>query len=67
MRYLFYFVVFFIIGIVIGIIFHNNKVKAYIVIIIITTVWGFIWKYWAIATFIELIIGYSIAELDNKE
>jgi len=51
MDYLFY---------VIGVIFPDDEGKAYLSIIIITIVWAFIWGLWAIAAFIELVIGYSV-------
>jgi len=55
-----FFILFVLIGFVIGII-QNNFDSAIGIIIIISVLWLFIFGAWAIATFIELILGYSLA------
>jgi hypothetical protein len=51
---------FFILFVLIGII-QNNFDSAIGPIIIISVLWLFIFGVWAIATFIELLLGYSLA------
>ena len=50
-----------IIGFIVGII-QKNKDIAIGIIIIISVLWLFIYVIWAIATFIELILGYALAK-----
>lgn len=62
MVYLFYIIIFIVVGIIIGLIFRNEEEKAYTAIIVITIGWAFVWGIWAIAAFIELAIGFAIAQ-----
>ena len=55
-----FFILFVLIGFIIGII-QNNFDSAIGLIIIISVLWLFIFGVWAIATFIELLLGYSLA------
>jgi uncharacterized membrane protein YcaP (DUF421 family) len=56
---LFYAIVFIALGAVVGL-FIKNQENAMITIIGITIVWALAWGPWAIAAFIELMIGYAI-------
>lgn len=62
MIYLFYIVVFVIVGMIIGLIFLYDDSKAYSVIIGLSILWSFVMGPWGIAAFIEMVIGYSIVE-----
>jgi hypothetical protein len=53
-------IVFIIIGFIIGIVIKNNNI-AMGAIIIMSILWAFAMGPWAIATFIELLLGYSLA------
>ena len=63
---LFYFVVFCAIGFVIGLTVKNIKV-AVAAIVILSLCWALVYGPWALATFIELMIGYSVAKVVQKE
>ena len=56
---LFYAFVFISLGAVLGL-FIKNKQNALVAIVAISVVWGIIWGPWAIATLIELLIGYAL-------
>lgn len=56
-----YIVVFIIIGYFIGAIYQFEEGKAWTSIIVISVLWAFVMGPFAIATFIELVIGYKIA------
>jgi len=53
-------IVFMIIGFIIGVVIKNNN-TAVGAIVVISILWAFAMGPWAIATFIELLIGYSLA------
>jgi len=55
-----FFILFILIGFTIGIL-QKNFDSAIGVIIVISVLWLFIFGAWAIATFIELLLGYSLA------
>lgn len=63
---LFYFVIFCIIGFVIGILLKNFKI-AITIIVIITLGWALKFGPWALATFVELMLGYGVAKFIAKE
>ena len=54
-----YFIMFFFIGFIIGFIIYDDSV-AIGSIVVISVLWGFIMGPWAIATFIELLLGYGV-------
>ena len=58
---LFFIVVFCIIGFVIGIVLNNSKI-AMTVIGVITIGWAFAFGPWALATLIELMVGYAVGK-----
>jgi len=58
---LMYFIVFFVVGFFVGVIIEEEKV-AMMLIIALSGLWAFIFGPWAIATFIELLIGYGLAK-----
>jgi len=60
--YLFYIIIFIVVGIIIRLIFEYDEGKAYSTIIIITIIWAFIWGPFAIAALIEMMIGYAIMD-----
>ena len=62
----FYFILFCIMGFVIGIIIRNIKL-ALGIIIVITLGWTFAYGPWALATFFELALGFAIARIIVKE
>ena len=58
---LFYTIVFVIIGFAIGA-FIKDPRSAIIAIVAISVVWALVWGPWAFAAFIELLVGYYIAQ-----
>lgn len=62
----FYFIVFCIIGFVIGSMQKNPK-NAMGIIVAVTICWALAWGPWAVATFVELMIGYALAKIIIKE
>lgn len=58
---LFFAVVFVILGLIIGSMLKEESV-AITSILVITVIWAFVYGPWAIATLIELIVGYSLAK-----
>ncbi len=52
-------IIFIIIGLILGVIIEDAN-KAIVAIIIISILWAFVFGPWAIATFIELLIGYNL-------
>jgi hypothetical protein len=63
---LFYFVIFCIIGSFIGFILKDFKI-AMVVIVAISICWAFVFGPWALATFIELMVGYAVGKIIKKE
>ena len=55
-----FFILFVIIGFIIGAI-QKNEDSAIGIIILIIVIWLFIYGIWAVATFVELILGYTLA------
>ncbi|MEA2016814.1 MAG: hypothetical protein U9N59_00070 [Campylobacterota bacterium] len=55
-----YFIIFLIVGMILGYLFDEQQ--AIIVIVIISILWLFIHGAWAVATFVELLIGYSVSK-----
>lgn len=62
----FYFIIFFILGIILGIVVKNHKI-ALGVIGAITLCWAFVYGAWALATFLELMLGFGVARVIQKE
>ena len=62
----FYFVIFCAIGFVIGVLLKNFKV-AMAVIVVIALLWALPFGSWALATFVELMLGYVVAKVVVKE
>ena len=60
-----FFIIFLIVGFIIGVVVEDNS-KAIIVILTISIVWIFIYGAWAIATLIELLLGYSLTKKFSK-
>lgn len=58
---LFFAIVFVILGLMIGSLLKEESV-AITSILVITVIWAFVYGPWAIATFIELIVGYGFAK-----
>jgi LytS/YehU family sensor histidine kinase len=58
---LFYFVIFLIIGFVIGAVIKDSA-KAMTAIIVVSLLWGLVFGPWALAAFVELMIGYALAK-----
>jgi hypothetical protein len=56
-----FFIMFVVVGFLLGFIFNDNPSTAITIIVITTIVWAFIWGAWAIATFFELLLGYAVA------
>lgn len=56
-----FFILFVIIGFIIGVI-QKNEDSAIGIIIFIAVIWLFIYGVWAVATFVELILGYILAK-----
>ncbi len=63
---LFYFIIFCIVGFILGIVINNIKVVLGIVAAI-TLCWTFAYGPWALATFIELMLGVAVAKIVMKE
>ena len=63
---IFYFVIFCVAGFIIGILLKNFKV-AMLVIALISLCWAFVYGPWALATFVELMVGYAVAKVVAKE
>ena len=64
-----FFIVFTIAGFIIGIVSDSNS-NAMAIILVISILWLFAFGAWAIATFIELFLGYTLAKkylTTNKE
>lgn len=59
-----FFIMFFIVGVVLGIILEEKQ--GIIAIIIISILWMFVYGPWAIATFIELLLGFFLVKKLNK-
>jgi predicted Co/Zn/Cd cation transporter (cation efflux family) len=57
---LYYITIFIVIGFLIGMATSENEDNAFQIIIFITLAWAFVFGWWAVASFVELIIGYSI-------
>ncbi|MGI2185115.1 hypothetical protein [Shewanella oncorhynchi] len=58
---LFYTIVFVIIGFALGAFIKDSR-SAIIAIVAISVVWALVWGPWAVAAFIELLVGYYIAK-----
>lgn len=56
---LFYAVIFLALGAALGV-FIKNQQNALVSIVGISVIWGLVWGPWAIATFIELLVGYAL-------
>lgn len=56
---------FLIVGMILGYVIEEQK-SAFIVILIISVLWAFIFGFWAFATFIELLLGYGLANKIKK-
>lgn len=63
---LFYFIIFCIIGFVLGVVIKNIKIALGIVAAI-TLCWTFAYGPWALATFFELILGVAVGRVVMKE
>ncbi|MCG6308643.1 hypothetical protein K6U49_08545 [Vibrio alginolyticus] len=65
---LFYTIVFVIIGFALGAFIKDSR-SALIAIVAISVVWALVWGPWALAAFIELLVGYYIAKnmLDKQQ
>jgi len=63
-----FFILFVIIGFIIGVI-QKNEDSAIGIIILIAVIWLFIYGIWAVATFIELLLGHALAKrfINNKQ
>lgn len=55
-----YFILFTVIGFIIGALFDSNINVITFIILIITVIWAFIYGLWSIATLIELLLGVGI-------
>ena len=62
---LFYFIIFCIVGFAIGALLKDSKVSIAI-IITISLLWALAFGPWALATFVELILGYTVARRVNN-
>ncbi len=56
-----FFIMFLVVGFLLGFIFNDTPSTAIAIIVITSIVWAFIWGAWAIATFFELFLGYAVA------
>ncbi|SHN70075.1 hypothetical protein [Desulfovibrio litoralis] len=63
---LFYFVIFIVIGFVLGAMQKNVKIAS-VIIIAISLCWAVVFGPWALAAFVELMIGYALAKYLAKE
>lgn len=61
-----FFIIFIAIGYILGMLISNNE-KAIIVILVISIIWMFVFGFWAIATLIELILGYLLAKKVHRK
>ncbi|SMP86074.1 hypothetical protein SAMN06313540_10226 [Epsilonproteobacteria bacterium SCGC AD-308-E02] len=59
-------IIFIVLGYIIGLIQRDDS-AAVGTIIVISVLWAFVMGPWAIATFIELYIGYSLARATKKK
>ena len=59
-----FFIMFFIVGVILGIILEEKQ--GIIGIIIISILWMFVYGPWAIATLIELLLGFFLVKKLNK-
>ena len=55
-----YFIIFVIVGFILGLTLNNQI--AIKIIIVLSILWIFVSGFWFIATFIELILGYTLAK-----
>lgn len=62
---LFYLLCFCGLGFALGVIVENRKL-ALSAIILISLGWAFVYGPWAIATFVELLVGYAVAILASR-
>ncbi|PWW10121.1 hypothetical protein DES37_104222 [Mangrovibacter plantisponsor] len=58
---LFYTIVFVILGFALGAFIKDSR-SAIIAIVAISVIWALVWGPWAVAAFIELLVGYYIAK-----
>ncbi len=56
---LFYIIAFCIVGFIIGLVVPNQAI-ATVLIVAISVGWFFVWGPWAIAAFVEQIVGYAL-------
>lgn len=56
-----FFIMFLIVGFLLGFLIDNQQ-KAFTVIILLSIGWGFVAGPWAIATFLELLLGYFVMQ-----
>lgn len=63
---LFYFVIFIVIGFVLGAMQKNVKIAS-VIIIAISLCWAVVFGAWALAAFVELIFGYALAKYLAKD
>ncbi len=58
-----FFIIFTIVGFVLGMMDgpHNKHAVGVTIAIVISVLWMFVYGFWAIATFLELMLGYSLA------
>lgn len=59
-----YFIMFFIVGIVLGILLEQKQ--GIILILIISILWMFVFGPWALVTFFELLLGFFLVKKLNK-
>ena len=59
-----FFIMFFIVGVILGIILEEKQ--GIIAIIIISILWMFVYGPWAITTLIELLLGFFLVKKLNK-
>jgi hypothetical protein len=57
-----FFIMFLVVGFLLGFIFNDKPSTAITIIVITSIVWAFIWGAWAIATLFELLLGYAVAK-----
>lgn len=55
-----FFIIFLVVGLILGVIVEDTKIAA-ILIIIISITWAFIFGPWAFLTFLEVTLGYLFA------
>ncbi len=61
-----YFVVFCVVGFIVGVVFKDLKL-ALAAMVVISVCWAFVYGPWALATFIELVLGYAVAKVITRE